>query len=84
MIVACMRPIYQLQCNNLVDELGNTPLHYAAKYGYLEIVKAIVEKGINVKINIENKDKLSPVALAAKNRYTPVVDYLNSCGLKVG
>jgi len=70
---------------NLVDECGNTPLHYAARYGYLEIVKAIVETGSRVKIDSINVDGLSPIAFAFKHEHISVVEYLllkESKGLK--
>lgn len=42
----------------LMDQNGNSPLHYAAKYGHLELCKYLIERGSLV--NMKNKQQQSP------------------------
>jgi len=42
----------------LLDQNGNSPLHYAAKYGHLDLCKYLVERGSMV--NIKNKQLQTP------------------------
>jgi hypothetical protein len=44
------------------DKHGNSPLHYAAKYGHLELCKYLVEQGAAA--HIKNKAKQSPYDVA--------------------
>jgi ankyrin repeat protein len=48
-----------------INRIGDTPLHWAARYGYLDVVKYLVEKGADVKA--VNKDGDNPLHLAVKN-----------------
>lgn len=38
------------------DTFHMTPIHYASQNGYVELVKVLVERGVNV--NVENKVRL--------------------------
>lgn len=58
---------------NAIDEYGYTPLHSAAKNGYLEIVKVLVEQGADV--NIRTVDGKTPAQLA-EAEYPQVAAYL--------
>ena len=46
----------------MVDELGQTPLHYAAQYGPPQLVKALIQAGANP--NMMDKEGNTPVDLA--------------------
>ena len=50
---------------NLQDINGNTPLHYAVKYGQNRIIKKLLHNGADK--NILNKNKVSPAMLAREN-----------------
>ena len=50
---------------NLQDINGNTPLHYAVKYGQNRIIKKLLHNGADK--NILNKNKISPAMLAREN-----------------
>jgi ankyrin repeat protein len=39
---------------NVQNEQGNTPLHWAALNGHLEVVKALVQNGADCKVNFNN------------------------------
>lgn len=51
-----------------------TPLHFAAKAGYLEVVRLLVETGASCKS--ETKEKKIPLAFAAQSNHTEVLSYL--------
>lgn len=46
----------------LADQNGDTPLHYAAKYGHLDLCKFLIERGAAV--HARNRNKQSPYDLA--------------------
>lgn len=46
----------------LMDQNGNSPLHYAAKYGHLELCKYLIEHGSQA--NIKNKQQQTPYDVA--------------------
>lgn len=46
----------------LIDQNGNTPLHYASKYGHLELCKYLVESGCQV--GVKNKQQQSAYDIA--------------------
>jgi palmitoyltransferase len=50
---------------NLQDINGNTPIHYAVKYGQNRIIKKLLHNGADK--NILNKNKVSPAMLAREN-----------------
>lgn len=39
---------YRVTDFNVKDIWGNTPLHYAAKYGHLEIMELLLQKGAHI------------------------------------
>lgn len=43
---------------NIKDNDGNTPLHYAAKRGFMGIIRLLVENGAD--INAKNNDGQTP------------------------
>jgi ankyrin repeat protein len=55
-----------------------TPLHYASLFGYLEVVKLLVESG--AKLDDKLKTGFTPLACAAKEQCSFVVEYLLSKG----
>ena len=62
---------------NLVDALGNTPLHYAASSGLLNCCKELVAKGVNVyALNI---DGLTAADLAHTHKHPETRDFLEAC-----
>ena len=46
----------------VVDELGQTPLHYAAQYGPPKLVRALMQAGANREMM--DKNGMTPVDLA--------------------
>jgi len=52
----------------------NTPLHIAAKYGYLNIIEYLVQHGANVN-QLENTQK-TPLEIARMSEYTDIVEFL--------
>ncbi len=62
---------------NFCDLSENTALHYAAAYGWLEIVKLLVEKG-HADVNRLNEWKSSPTIIAMLKGHFGIVDYLLS------
>lgn len=52
---------------NAVDELGNTPLHYAALRRDIPTIKLLLEA--SAKLDVKNKNKESPTDLLGKNDY---------------
>lgn len=64
---------------NKADEMGNTPLHWAALKGHLDVVKFLVENGAD--INKENNKGDTPLSLAFPLNLS-VVRYLAKKGGK--
>lgn len=50
---------------NLTNTDGSTPLHVSAQFGYLEAIKALIEKG--AAINNTNRDVNTQLMLDAYN-----------------
>lgn len=78
---------YQFQLNNFsyVNTIGpkkNTALHYAAKHGFLQIVKALLEEG-EAKIDEKNTHQNTPLTLAAEQGHLNVVEYLVNKGANI-
>lgn len=57
---------------NSMDDEGYSALHAAAENGYLDIVKLLVEKGVNV----NHKAEYNALELAKISRHHNIVDYL--------
>jgi len=53
---------------------GMTALHYAAREGYMEAAKALVEGGVDV--NVQNADKFTPMVMAITNGHLDLAKYL--------
>ncbi len=61
---------------NYKDLSENTALHYACGYGWLNIVKYLVEAGADP--NLLNEWKMHPILLAMLKGHFGIVDYLMS------
>lgn len=62
---------------NLKDiSTGATPLHDAARTGFLDTVKALVEHGADIQAR-DNADR-RPIDLATENEHSSTADYLTS------
>lgn len=53
---------------------GETPLHAAALFGHLPIVKQLIAAGSD--LVIKNQDGLTALQIAKQQKYVYVVDYL--------
>ena len=62
------------------DNDGNTPLHSACKNGYTEIVKILLESGINLNVNEKDNNGDTPLHSACKRGYTEIVELLLDAG----
>ena len=60
---------------NFCDLSENTALHYACAYGWLNVVKLLVEEG-GADINRLNEWKSSPTIIAMLKGHYGIVDYL--------
>ena len=56
------------------DNDGNTSLHSACKNGYTEIVKSLLESGVNLNINEKDNNGDTPLHSACKRGYTEIVE----------
>ena len=65
--------------NNPLDKRGDTPFHYAGRFGYLTICKIIFENSADK--NQENINGNTPFHLAAKNGHSEVCSFFIKCGL---
>jgi ankyrin repeat protein len=61
---------------NVQDSLGNTPLHYAAQKGHIDVVRILLAHP-DVDVNAENHHKETPLHLAAKEGRYHVVKELS-------
>lgn len=69
--------IEQKQANvNVKDNIDGTPLHDAARRGYIDIVRYLLTKGAEK--NAKNKLNESPLDSATNNRQIKVAEYLRS------
>jgi len=57
------------------DKYGNTPLIYASRLGFLEIVKYLIEE-CNANVNVKNRDESTPLITASINGHLEIVKYL--------
>ena len=62
--------------------VGDTPIHIAAKYGYLPIVQYLIEKQ-EVDIEIQGNCYTHPLHYACLFGYLPIVEYLLSKGANI-
>ena len=61
------------------DIWGNTPLHYAAKSGHLELVNRLVESGVH--LHLKNNTGMTPLHLACGIGHLEVVNRLLKSGV---
>jgi ankyrin repeat protein len=59
---------------NLGDSSGNTPLHHASAYGWLECVKLLIKYGADP--SPENAWKSTPITIAMQKNHLQVVKEL--------
>jgi len=59
-----------------IDEIGRTPLHYAAESGHIKIVRALTSTGTDP--NIEDNRDSTPLMLAIANAHTEIALHLIS------
>jgi ankyrin repeat protein len=59
---------------NVVDELGYTPLHWAAQNGHEPVVKLLVENGAD--LESKNKDGHTPFNLAVRHGHHKISEFL--------
>lgn len=74
--IGCVK--FLLECKTNVEGKasdGNTPLHNAAKQGYLDIVKLLIEEH-GADANAENSINNTPLHLAVMNERMDVIKYL--------
>lgn len=74
-----VRPIYLKLCSTLFNsnfniQNGETPLHAAALFGHLPIVKQLIAAGSD--LMLKNQDGLSAIQVAKQQKYIYVVEYL--------
>jgi ankyrin repeat protein len=69
---------YELE---LMDDDGNRALHYASRWGHVQIVKALLDAG--ALIDEENKSKCTVLERAAANGHREVVEMLLAKGANV-
>jgi ankyrin repeat protein len=62
------------------DEIGKTPLHYAAAGGHIEIVKALLAAGANVNANDPRVNGNTPLASIAGNCSLEMAELLVRAG----
>ena len=61
---------------NVADQDGDTPMHLAARLGYIEIVKCLAEKVKDP--NPPNTDGETPIDIATEEGNTEIVKILES------
>jgi len=59
-----------------VDNLNNSALHYAVKYGHQSIVKMLLDGG--AKIDIKNKESQTPMDIAVAANNTAIIELLKN------
>ena len=65
---------------NEFDELGKTPLHYAAERGHLEVIKLLIASGADVNANDERVIGNTPLREVAANCSFEVAKILIDAG----
>lgn len=59
---------------NMMDDYGNTPLHWATEKNKVESIKFLLSKGANP--NLQNNNMMAPLHIAVQNMYNEVVKIL--------
>ncbi|ETW03648.1 hypothetical protein H310_05045 [Aphanomyces invadans] len=81
--IQTMKLLLHATCDVLAITMdGDSVLHKVCESGKLEAVKTILAVE-NVDINVENKEKQTPLMLAASNGYLDIVQELLVCGADV-
>lgn len=55
----------------MMDDYGNTPLHWATEKNKVESIKFLLSKGANP--NLQNNNMMAPLHIAVQNMYNEVV-----------
>ena len=55
------------------DQFDNTPLHIAARYGQVEVVKELLNEEYGVDVDNKNEDERTPCHLAARHGHVDVL-----------
>ncbi|MDY8135949.1 ankyrin repeat domain-containing protein [Aquimarina sp. 2201CG5-10] len=66
---------------NISNQYGETPIQYAARYGDVKKVKALLNKGANV--NVIDTDKRTPILEAVQSNNKEIFDLLISSGADI-
>lgn len=64
---------------NVKDLYGNTPLHYAAEEGHVNTLRVLLEKEVEVGVDVDVKNRTyeyTPLHLAAQNGHLDIVNAL--------
>jgi ankyrin repeat protein len=61
---------------NAKDEIGRTPLHYAARFGHKDVAALLIDNGADVKAEIHHKYKYTPFHVAAMFGHKDVAELL--------
>ena len=65
----------KISVNEIVNkENGNTLLHYAANFGFYNVIRALIEI-FNAEVNIQNKAGFSPLFLIVSNTDTNIFNF---------
>lgn len=65
----------KISVNDIVNpDNGNTLLHYAANFGFYNVVRTLIEK-FDADINIQNKSGFSPIFLIVSNTDTNIFNF---------
>ncbi len=59
---------------------NQTAIMYAATKGHIDIVKALIDRGVD--INVKDKDNDTALIIAKKNGYNDIVQFLIESGAK--
>ena len=76
---------YENDVNAVIDESGNTPLHYAVLFcrdNDYEVVQFFISRGAD--IHAKNRIGNTPLNFAKNRRLAEVVEYLESIGAQSG
>jgi len=63
------------------DKNGNTPLHFAAKFGNTDGVHMLIQNG--AKVNARNKDDMGAIHIAATQGNEEIIKALVECGVGI-